>query len=64
MEKKELNLEELDKVTGGLIQPGSSGALRNRPLSVPDSFPGTGSAVEISPADPRELLKESIRPKK
>ena len=64
MEKKELNLEELDKVTGGLIQPGSSGGLRNRPLSVPNSFPGTGSAAEISPADPQELLKESIRPKK
>ena len=64
MEKKELNLEELDKVTGGLIQPGSSGALCNRPLSVPNSFPRTGSAAEISPADPQELLKESIRPKK
>lgn len=64
MEKKELNLEELDKVTGGLIQPGSSGALRNRPLSVPNSFPGIGSAAEISPADPQDLLKESIKPKK
>ena len=64
MEKKELNLEELDKVTGGLIQPGSSGALRSRPISVPDSFPGIGSAAEISPANPQDLLKESIKPKK